>query len=733
MKIKFKLSIIVITVMVIAVVGLSFILLRQASDISMDLSLKSMVYLNEKQVEFWKNWEDGYIRMLRTMANTMSGYEDMTPELRRYNYNRMLESALNSDPYMFAVYTIWKPNTIDGMDSQFVGQVGAGPAGQFASVWTRETGQIEHQSAGSYIGPTMAHLTGPNAQRDYVEDPETKNILGRDVFLVRLMVPIINSRTGEVVGGVACLLNIGSKQFILEEAIENYDGISAMVLYTNTGFILASYRPEHVGKNLLDVDTLYGNHAQAVFQAVQKGERIMVDSYSPTLRTNLEISLISFYIGNSNTTWTVMIAQEEEYIMSGVRLMTTYTIIVAAIGILVMAVIIFLVLHFMTKPIVLVTDTLKDIAQGEGDLTHVIMEKGNDEISLMSRYFNQTIQKIKAMVISIRKEATNLSQIGSDLANNMTETAAAINEITTNIQSIKQRMINQSASVTETNATMEQITINIDKLNGHVEKQTNSVSRSSSAIEEMLANIQSVTQTLIRNSQNVNELTGASEIGRSGLHEVALDIKEITKESEGLLEINAVMKNIASQTNLLSMNAAIEAAHAGEAGKGFAVVADEIRKLAESSGEQSKTISMILIKMKNSIDKITHSTENVLTKFEAIDTSVRIVAEQEENIRNAMEEQGQGSKQILDAISLVNETTLMVKSGSEEMLDGAKEVMREADNLEKATQEISGGMNEMAIGANEINSAVHHISELSTNNRESINRLMQEVSRCKIE
>ncbi|MDR2543635.1 MAG: methyl-accepting chemotaxis protein [Treponema sp.] len=733
MKIKFKLSVIVIAIMVIAVVGLSFILLRQASDISMDLSLKSMTYLNEKQVEYWKSWEDGYIRMLRTMANTMSGYEDMTPELRRYNYNRMLESALNSDPYMFTIYTIWKPNTIDGMDAQFIGQVGAGPVGQFASVWTRETGQVEHRSAGSDIGPTMAYLTGPNAQRDRVEDPELRSILGKDIFLVRLMVPIINPRTGEIVGGVACLLNNAPKQFVLEEVIENYDGISAMALYTNTGFILASYRPERVGKNLLDVDNLYGDQMQTVFQAVKNGEHIMLASYSPSLRTNLEISLISFNIGNSNTTWTVMIAQEDAYIMTGVRLMTTYTIIVAAIAILVMAVIIFLVLHFMTKPIVLVADTLKDIAQGEGDLTRVIVEKGNDEISLMSRYFNQTIGKIKTMVISIRNEASNLSQIGSDLANNMTETAAAINEITTNIQSIKQRMINQSASVTETNATMEQITVNINKLNGHVEKQTDSVSRSSSAIEEMLANIQSVTQTLVRNSQNVNELTGASEIGRSGLHEVALDIKEITQESEGLLEINAVMKNIASQTNLLSMNAAIEAAHAGEAGKGFAVVADEIRKLAESSSEQSKTISMILIKMKNSIDKITHSTENVLTKFEAIDTSVRVVAEQEENIRNAMEEQGQGSKQILDAISLVNETTLMVKSGSEEMLDGAKEVMHEADNLEKATQEISGGMNEMAIGANEINSAVHHISELSTNNRESINRLMQEVSRFKIE
>jgi methyl-accepting chemotaxis protein len=121
------------------------------------------------------------------------------------------------------------------------------------------------------------------------------------------------------------------------------------------------------------------------------------------------------------------------------------------------------------------------------------------------------------------------------------------------------------------------------------------------------------------NKSNVTKLIQTSEVGRTGLQEVSSDIQEIVRESEGLLEINGVMENIASQTNLLSMNAAIEAAHAGEAGKGFAVVADEIRKLAESSTEQSKTISAILSKIKESIDKIMTSTNEVLQNFDVIE------------------------------------------------------------------------------------------------------------------
>jgi len=116
-------------------------------------------------------------------------------------------------------------------------------------------------------------------------------------------------------------------------------------------------------------------------------------------------------------------------------------------------------------------------------------------------------------------------------------------------------------------------------------------------------------------------LQSSSEEGGHGLKEVSVDIQEIAKESDGLMEINAVMENIASQTNLLSMNAAIEAAHAGEAGKGFAVVADEIRKLAESSSDQSKTIGTVLKKIAESIKNITGSTDNVLKKFEAIDAA----------------------------------------------------------------------------------------------------------------
>jgi methyl-accepting chemotaxis protein len=719
--------------MAVVISGISFLLLKQASKISVDTTMQSIRNLAGQRAEFWKGREEGNLRVLHTLANVMASYEDLPVETRRERFDNILKGTITREPYITSLYTIWKPDALDGMDEHFIGQPGSTHTGQYAVNFTRERGFIESRTS-SVVAEVMKDINNPGySRKDKIEHPFSRMINGKDTFIFRMTVPIINPRTDEVVGVVGCLLNIDEMQPILEKVISEHEEITVMVIYADNGFIMAHVYPQRIGKNMLEADIEYGKHQKSAFRAIQDGTSFQATTYDPALGTSVEMIMSSFQIGNSDTKWTIMIGTGESYILSEVNSITKYTVILALIAITATAAVIFIMLSYLMKPIVNVTETLKDISEGEGDLTRTIPLHGNDEITDLSKYFNKTLEKIKIMIINIKQRAVILFDTGNELSSNMTQTSSAINEITSNIQNVQSRIISQSASVTQTGATMEQMIQNIERMKGYVEKQAESVSMSSSAIEQMLANIKSVTNTLIKNRDNVLDLNRASDVGRKSLEDTVSDITEISKQSEGLLEINDVMKNIASQTNLLSMNAAIEAAHAGDAGKGFAVVADEIRKLAEDSGSQSVTIGSILIKIKESIDIITESTNNALKNFSAIDNGVKTVSDQENNILIAMEEQNEGSKQILEAISRLNVISRQVKDESFEMHEGGKEIIRESKNLESVTQEITGRMGEMASGTDQINTAVLTVNDITMKNKDNIDSLVREVSRFKVE
>jgi methyl-accepting chemotaxis protein len=731
MKLKLRLSIIVIVVLIVVVGITSTILIVQASNMQLDTVKGSQQRLAEEISTDIQRRYEVYLQTVRNLATIMRDYEYYNLEDRRTYFLKNMESLLNENPHFVGIYAVWKPNALDGLDAQYAGQLGSSTTGQFIPQYTRETGTLELRSYAKYQAVNM------NMTSEELGEPEDRVINGVTGYSFHFRLPIRNARN-EQVGIVGITANAAYTQEVIQAIVDNraeYADVAAVAVYTNTGFIIGHFDAARIGKNVTVADAqLYSGFTSEVLSVIKTSQKRVITEYSPALKTNLQMVLVPLVVGGiSSTPWSVMVGVAEDVVLSGVHSMIVFAIISVVCSILIAAILIFIIASRIATPIVNVALNLKDISEGEGDLTQTIKVNSKDEIGDLALYFNETLEKIKNLIIIIKKQVIALSGISSELASNMTETAAAINEITANIQSIKGRISHQSNSVVEANSTMRKITANIDKLNKYTEEQTSSVAQSSSSIEEMLANIRSVTQTLAKNASHVEELAGASEVGRTGLQDVATDIHNIAAESEGLMEINAVMQNIASETNLLSMNAAIEAAHAGEAGKGFAVVADEIRKLAENSSIQSKTISTVLKKIKGSIDKIIKSTDAVLNKFEAIDNKVKIVANQETEIRNAMEEQGVGSKQILEAIDKLNNITRMVKNSSEEMLKDSKGVISESRNLEMLTQEINNGMAEMSTGAEQINVSVSRVNSISGDNKDSIDILVTEIAKFKVE
>ena len=428
------------------------------------------------------------------------------------------------------------------------------------------------------------------------------------------------------------------------------------------------------------------------------------------------------------TGWTLIVTDYRQKYMGAIRLI----IIIDTILVILVVCIIYGVSLGLSRSLQKTADALKEIAQGTGDLTVSLPIKGKDELTDIARYFNETIGKIAGAIRSIEASTADMEITGTNLADNMLETASAIRQITATTETVKEKMINQAASVTETAATVEEIIRTIKHLNSSIETQAGSVAQSSSSIEQMVANIASIGQTLGKTDQIIKNFVSATGDGKAALITSNTVTQKISEESGSLMEASNVIQHIASQTNLLAMNAAIEAAHAGEAGKGFAVVADEIRKLSEDSAMQGKTITVTLKSLTAEIETLSASSKIVEEKFNLIFGLAEQVKSMSDLLTAAIREQEHGSKEILSAIKNINTVTTEVQAGSEEMLKGGEGAAHEMHTLDELTRIITDSMNEMASGAVQINNAVQEVNAMTQKNRESIEKLASEVGKFKV-